>query len=281
MISENDKGPIKQPDSYLESSKTFHLGMPLYRTYDLGIGTVKEKIYDLMTTGGTIDAYCIWCKKESVFHAHPTSRWVLSQWQSQIQDELQEFGWSCAHNNSHYYRSYYLVLKGSNDFRKAGQFPSVADFQIPQAEKYRKILGDEQYREFTKGIGIAAHGVGIGSFVYLRRIFENLIEEAHELASKDTGFDEGLYKNARMDEKIEILKDHLPEFLVESKILYSILSKGIHELTEEECLQYFDTVKIGIEQILKEKIAKKEKADDLAKARAAIQKTHGAINGTK
>ncbi len=74
MISENDKGPIKQIDSYLESSKTFHLGMPLYRTYDLGIGTVKEKIYELMTTGGTIDAYCIWCRKESVFHASPSSR---------------------------------------------------------------------------------------------------------------------------------------------------------------------------------------------------------------
>lgn len=281
MIEPRDKGPIKQPDSYLESSKAFHLEMPLYRTYDLGIGTIKEKIYGLMTEGGTIDAYCVWCKKDSVFNASPTTRWVYEQWQNQIQGDLQEFNWSCAHNNSHYYRSYYLVLRGNNEFRKVGQFPSVADFQIPQAEKYRKILGDDQYREFTKGIGVAAHGVGIGSFVYLRRIFENLIEEAHSLASKDSGFDEVAYKKAKMDERIQMLRAHLPKFLVENKVLYSIMSKGIHELTEEECLQYFNTVKIGIEQVLKEKIARRQQEDDLEEARLAIQKAHGEINGEK
>lgn len=270
-----------QTDPYLDSSKAFHLEMPLYRNYDLGIGMIKEKIYELMTSGGTVDAYCIWCKKDSVFQAHPTSKWVLSQWQSQIQNELQEFGWSCAHNNSHYYRTYYLVLRGSNDFRKVGQFPSGADFQIPQAQGYRKILDKDQYTEFTRGIGLAAHGVGIGSFVYLRRVFEDLIEEAYVLAKKDEGFDNEAYKKARMDEKIEMLKDYLPEFLVENKVLYSILSKGIHELTEDECLQHFETVKIGIEQILDEKIIRKEKADKVAKAREAIQKAQGQIANPK
>lgn len=271
-----------QSDPYLDSAKVFHLEMPLYRTYDLGIGMTKEKIYELMTSGGTIDAYCIWCKKESVFQAHPTSKWVLSQWQSQVQDDLQEFGWSCAHNNSHYYRTYYLILKGSNDFRKVGQFPSVADFQIPQAEKYRKILGDDQYKELTKGIGVAAHGVGIGSFVYLRRVFENLIEEAHTKAqAENKEFPNEEYLKARMDEKIKMVRDYLPEFLVENRSLYAILSTGIHELTEDECLQYFETVKIGIEQILDEKIIQKEKVDKATKAREAIQKAHGKVANSK
>lgn len=268
-------------DSYLDSPKTFHLEMPPYHAYDLLIGSVKEKIYELMTFSGTIDAYCVWCKKESVFRSSPTSRWVLSQWLSQIENSLQEFGWYCAHNDDHHYRSYYFTAKGSNVFQKVGQWPSVADFQIPQAEKYRKILGEDQYKEFTRGIGIAAHGVGIGAFVYLRRVFENLIEEARaKTQAENAGFSDEDYARAKMDEKIKMVKDYLPEFLVENRSLYAILSKGIHDLSEEECLQYFETVKIGIEQILDEKIMQKEKAEKAAKAREAIQKAHGDITNT-
>lgn len=270
-----------QPDLYLESPKIFHLEMPLYRSYDLLIGSVKEKIYELMTFSGTIDAYCVWCKKESVFRSNPTSRWVLSQWLSQIENDLQEFGWHCAHNNDHHYRSYYFTVKGSNVFQKVGQFPSVADFQIPQAGKYRKILGEDQYKEFTRGIGVAAHGVGIGSFVYLRRVFENLIEEAHTKATAENKeFLNDEYLKARMDDKIKIVKDYLPAFLVENRNLYVILSKGIHDLSEDECLKYFESVKIGIEQILDEKIIQKEKAEKAQKAREAIQKVQGNLNNS-
>ncbi len=40
--------------------------------------------------------------------------------------------------------------------------------------------------------------------------------------------------------------------------MYSILSKGIHELSEEECLQYFKLMKIGIELILDEQLEEKK-----------------------
>lgn len=271
-----------QPNPYLELPKVFHLEMPLYRSFDLLIGSVKEKIYELITFSGTIDAYCIWCKKESVFESSPSSRWVFKQWLSHIEDDLQEFSWSCAHNSNHRYRSYYFTAKGSNNFQKIGQFPSVADFQIPQAGKYRKILGEDQYKEFTRGIGVAAHGVGIGSFVYLRRVFENLIEEAHAKAQAENGeFPNEEYQRVKMDEKIKMVRDYLPEFLVENRSLYAILSKGIHDLSEDECLKYFETVKIGIEQILDEKVIQKEKAEKAQKAREAIQKVHGNLTNSK
>jgi hypothetical protein len=70
---------------------------------------------------------------------------------------------------------------------------------------------------------------------------------------------------------IDILSYHLPEFLVENRKLYGILSKGLHELSEEECLKYFQTVKIGIEQILDEKIEIAEKKEKAEKARQALQ----------
>lgn len=267
-------------DPYLESPKAFHLEMPPYHDFDLSIGVIEERIYELLSNWKTIDAYCIWCDKEGVFRAHDylSDNISIPRWTKRY-DGLIQIEYRCTRNESHAYHTYYF--KAGNFFTKVGQFPSVADFQIPQAEKYRKILGEEEYKEFTRGIGLAAHGVGIGSFVYLRRVFENLIEEAYTQAqagNKDFPNDE--YLKARMDNKIKMVKDFLPEFLVENRNLYAILSKGIHDLTENECLQYFETVKIGIEQILDEKIIQKEKAEKATKAREAIQKAHGKLTNS-
>lgn len=270
-----------QADPYLESPKVFHLEMPPYHNFDLSIGIVAEKIYKNLSSRGTIDAYCIWCGKEGVFRAYNylSDNVSVPPWTTR-NNGLVEIEYRCTRNESHAYHTYYY--KAGKFFTKVGQFPSAADFQIPQEQGYRKILDEEQYKEFTRGIGLAAHGVGIGSFVYLRRVFENLIEEAHaKTQAENAEFSHDEYQKARMDEKIEILKDHLPRFLVENKVLYGILSKGIHELTEDECLQYFETVKIGIEQILDEKIIQKEKADKAIKAREAIQKAHGQIVDAK
>jgi hypothetical protein len=57
-----------------------------------------------------------------------------------------------------------------------------------------------------------------------------------------------------MEDKVEILKEFLPSQLVEAKSIYGILGKGVHELTEEECLKYFPPLKLSIELILNQKI---------------------------
>lgn len=54
-----------------------------------------------------------------------------------------------------------------------------------------------------------------------------------------------------MHEKIDYLKGYLPPLLVNNKnTLYTILSKGIHQLSEEECLDNYDTVYAAIIIIL-------------------------------
>lgn len=45
-----------------------------------------------------------------------------------------------------------------------------------------------------------------------------------------------------------------------NKNLYGIVSKGIHELSEEECLAMFPCIRTGIELILDDVLAEKEKA---------------------
>lgn len=140
---------------------------------------------------------------------------------------------------------------------KYGQFPSLADLQNNNNNKYKTILG-KKYSDYNRGIGLHSHGVGAGSLVYLRRIFEDLIEEAHTLASEGLEWNEDDYNSSRMDKKIQKLKNYLPEYLVSNRKIYGILSKGIHELPEDLCLEIFPIVRIGIEFILDEKIEKEE-----------------------
>ena len=58
---------------------------------------------------------------------------------------------------------------------------------------------------------------------------------------------------------IKLLQDYLPSFIVENYSIYGILSKGIHELSEEECLEYFDIMRKSIELILDQRIEIQEK----------------------
>ncbi|AFD06238.1 hypothetical protein [Solitalea canadensis] len=163
------------------------------------------------------------------------------------------------------------------ELMKTGQYPSIADFHIHEVKQYSKVLSKERLKEFTKAIGLAANGVGIGSFVYLRRIFEYLINEAYgEAKAKDPSI-EGPYQRGRMDDKINLLKDYLPDFLVTNKSLYSILSLGVHELSEEDCLKHFDSLRVGIELILDEKVDTLKKQEKIAEAQKKISTILGLV----
>ena len=80
-------------------------------------------------------------------------------------------------------------------------------------------------------------------------------------------------EKARVAERIKMLQGYVPEMLIQNTTIYGILSKGIHELSEEECRKYFPVVKECIYQILGmwESLRKKQ-ADEaaLSKALSAI-----------
>ena len=145
-------------------------------------------------------------------------------------------------------------VEKTGTFIKIGQDVQLMEFESWKVKNYRNVLSKEKQKELIRAIGLASHGVGIGSFVYLRRIFEDLIEEAHLLAKSNANWNDEEYLRFRMADKITSLKEYLPDFLVRNKAIYSILSKGIHELSEQLCLTYFDTILLGIERILEAKL---------------------------
>jgi hypothetical protein len=68
-----------------------------------------------------------------------------------------------------------------------------------------------------------------------------------------------------------MLSDFLPSFLTQNKGIYSILSKGIHELAEKECMDMFPYMKICIEIILDEKIEMMERQKKTEQAQRSVQ----------
>lgn len=172
----------------------------------------------------------------------------------------------CTRHDHHSIR--FALYISRDDFQKIGQHPSFADIAIDESKQYSKLLDKEDSSEFHKALGLAAHGIGIGSYVYLRRIFERLITKRY-IEYKDTeGWsDEDFYKK-RMAERIQHLKAHLPEFLVQNSKLYSILSIGVHELNEKDCLAFFPVLKQSTIWILEQD---KKKKEELAQMKALQQ----------
>lgn len=165
--------------------------------------------------------------------------------------------------------------KAFRTIQRIGQQPFYGDLHIVQVKKYSHVLSVWQIGELTRAVGLASHDVGVGAYVYLRRIFKSLVEEAHQSALSHSGWDEEPYQRARMSERITLLKSHLPSFLIEHPGMYALLSKGIHELSEDDCLKHFETLRIGVELILDERLDLRERALKIAAAKTAIQKALG------
>ncbi len=160
----------------------------------------------------------------------------------------------------------FVLLLTPNSLIKFGQYPSFADIDKPELARFKKDLGENYFRELKRASGLYANGVGIGSFVYLRRILEKLVLEAFkeaeargQLTSEEFNSDSEKHQR-RMDDKIRLLKGFLPYSLTDNPAIYSVASKGIHELTEDECLKYYPVIENGIKLILEEKMTERQRA---------------------
>lgn len=139
--------------------------------------------------------------------------------------------------------------------------------------KYKKDLGDN-YERYKIASYLFAQGLGIGSYAYLRRVFEDILKEmAIQKFSTVEGWNYDEWKiGKRTEDVIEELKDELPEFLVENKArIYGLLSKGLHQLEEDECLKLFPTLQGSIEEILEDKVTAKARENRRIRIKGEIE----------
>lgn len=176
----------------------------------------------------------------------PVEEWKWINWQIADTTRLMKLEYICSMNEEHHLD--YIVLATDNSMMKIGQYPSIADMTFPELDAYKHVISKEDRKELGTAIGLFASGVGAGSYVYLRRILERLVYQAKEAAAD--AIDNEMFEQARVAEKIKMLEGYLPDILVKNTTIYGILSKGIHELSEEECRKHFPVVKECIYQIL-------------------------------
>jgi hypothetical protein len=266
---------MKAAPKKFDNAQTVFVDDPLYTEYDLS--GVDDNSFAQLTTSGTVDVYCPSCESKSVFRIGDYPFYgsvdkekairkyglITVQGKCTRQSKIYQ-STTCNHN------FYALFERDMGRLVKIGQYPSKADTDFGELDDSYKKLSPELRKELGTAIGLFAHGVGIGSFVYLRRIFEKLVNEARAQAEGESAIDINEFNRARMPEKITMLKDYLPARLIGSAHIYGILSKGIHELSEEECKENFILVRQAIQFILRQKYEE----DQYKSVLNAINKAH-------
>ncbi|MBA1238217.1 short-chain dehydrogenase [Pseudomonas kunmingensis] len=252
----------------LPTAKEFCLTVPLYEKFGYD-NEADNGFFALEQFEETLDMHCPECGQHSVFLPRKNNYSTNSHYTNYIFSLL----FRCSRNASH--QALFIFRAHRGVIQKIGQIPALADLAMPDMKKYRPVLGEERFKELSRAIGLTTHGVGVGAFVYLRRIFESLIEEARVRAAKEPSWDEQAYVAGRMADRIVMLERFLPPFLVENRALYSVLSVGVHTLSEEECLAAFPAVRLAIELILDGLLEERERQTKLRSAAQSIAALKG------
>lgn len=284
---EEEAAKVAQPEDHKDgdavTAAKLCLELPLYTEIET---TDRILIRRLKTGLVQFDTYCVGCDQRSTFKTERAPENVASTKSIGVRRpgdidvtlmpgffEVQLF---CARNRLHSYKYAFRYWNGK--LSKYGQLPSLEDIAGGDIQKFRHVLPNGYFSELKRATGLASHGIGIGSFVYLRRIFERLIADHRDASQIDLPDD---FDSKRMDEKIALLKDDLPPALVENKATYGILSKGIHELDEETCRKFFPVVRQAIILILEQDYRRKKEAEEAKKLRNSIAAMSGELSKGK
>ncbi|MFK7603373.1 hypothetical protein ACI3L1_14300, partial [Deinococcus sp. SM5_A1] len=167
---------------------------------------------------------------------------------------------NCGKNRKDY--SFRLIdrIEDSLIVIKLGQFPMFGP-QIPK--KALKLIGPDRDL-FLKGRRAENQGLGIAAFAYYRRIVENqwqrFLDEIIKVGKK-TGLDsitlqhiEDAKKERQFSKAVENMGDAIPPILKLNgqnpiTLLYSALSEGIHEKSDEDCLGLAGHIRIIIYEL--------------------------------
>lgn len=130
---------------------------------------------------------------------------------------------------------------------KYGEDPA---FGPPTPSRAITLIGPDR-DQFLKGRRCENQGLGVGAFVYYRRVVENqknrIFEEIIRV-SRHLGAEETLLAELEMAKKetqftkaVEAIKHALPQSLLVNGhnpllLLHSALSAGVHELNDDQCL---------------------------------------------
>lgn len=143
---------------------------------------------------------------------------------------------------------------------KFGELPTYGP---PVSPKLIKLIGPDR-EEFLKGRRCENQGLGVGAFIYYRRVVENqknrIIQEIIKVSEKIGAPGEKIEKlreavnETQFSKALEMAKDSLPESLLINGhspilLLHRALSEGVHALTDEQCLELAGSVRVVLGEL--------------------------------
>lgn len=196
-----------------------------------------------------IDAHCDVCDQSRPFQDQSSRGGGAGMPDNVLKSGTSHFYFLCVScNNS---SREYLVEQVLDDekirLQKYGELPRTI---LVRDRILQKFLQDDR-DSYEKAIICLSHEYGIAAFAYFRRIIENNINRLLDLVQEDAQSSGGdketldaigeLRKDAPMSEKIKVANLALPSHLKPDGLnplgrLYQVLSEGVHNMSDEECL---------------------------------------------
>ncbi|EOT2913835.1 hypothetical protein ACLBZE_001582 [Clostridium perfringens] len=132
-------------------------------------------------------------------------------------------------------------------------------------KKLKSICSNKESKEISKYINKAlvmeSFGYGIASLLYIRRAFEKLIIISEGKEHENDG--------TTMKDRIKNNK-YLPDLIKENSRIYNIISEGIHNQSEEECMKLFKIIKVGVMILITRVYSYVEEEKELDKLKSLI-----------
>jgi hypothetical protein len=170
--------------------------------------------------------------------------------------------------------------------QKIGEYPA---YNPVTSRKVFDLIGENHRELFLKGRRAELRGLGIGAFAYYRRIVDdqkNIIIDRLAKVAERLGASEAtlkIFASAKAQDQfssaIREIKDALPSALFIAgqnplTILYEVLSDGIHDLSDQECLTHARTVRTLL-------IALADRISEIMKDEAKVVEAIGAFLNRK
>jgi hypothetical protein len=170
----------------------------------------------------------------------------------------------------------YILHVTNSTVQKVGQKPSMADIALGELKAIPGIDKLDR-KELGRALGLFAHDSPLGAFVYLRRVFERMIARAHERHKEKHGSFLENWQELRMGERIQALADELPSVVRSNYAVWGLLSKAIHELSDEDAEFLFPLVKAVIFEMLGEEERHRQAAIQSEATRKALASAAGRL----
>jgi len=262
---------VKTKDGFGLSNDFFNEDIMLYPLYKKIKIDGDAKTCDIFPYNDyRLELFCPTCKKRRIF-SFQNSTFVNIAWMpngDQYCESVKDFLFKsdyfsirakadCKHN-------LLVIFKkiDSATIMKIGQSPSIYELNEEINNKsFLKMLGEEHISYYRNACSLYSFNTCIGAMVYLRRIFEKILLDTYNEKQESIGISLYDFKRLRMEEKINKLKDFLPDILFEQGFnsIYTKISDGVHNLSEDECQEMFLILKNAIEEVLIDKLEMQER----------------------